>query len=384
MILQQNINRLSYWERSVFFDDFQTVVLGSGIVGLNAALHLRKLDPSRKVLVIERGAIPSGASTKNAGFACYGSMTELLDDLKKIDEATVWGLVERRFLGLQRVREKIGDDYLRYEGLGGYELFRADESDIFLECQEYIPAFNKMARSITGLNETYRVTDEKISNFGFKGVEHLILNAGEGQINTGYMMQRLLQLANEAGVQIINGLEIKRIEPDQEGITLHTQDDWSLHFEQCIVATNGFARQLLPDLDVSPARNQVLITPRIPNLPIVGSFHYDRGYYYFRNIDGRLLLGGGRNLAPVEEQTDAFGHTELIQKALLQLLNEVILPGQNIPAESWWSGIMGLGERKVPILQKISPNLVVAVRMGGMGVAIGTLVGEEAAELLIG
>lgn len=383
MDLQQNINRLSYWERSVFFDDFHTVVLGSGIVGLNAALHLRKLDPHRKVLLIERGTIPSGASTKNAGFACYGSMTELLDDLQKFDEGAVWSLVERRFLGLQRLRQKIGDANLRYEGLGGYELFRSDEAAIFEECREHLAAFNKMAHAITGLPETYQIADEKIANFGFKGVEHLILNAGEGQINTGHMMQKLLQLTQEAGVQIINGLSIKKIESDQGGITLHTQDDWALHFQQAIIATNGFARQLLPELDVTPARNQVLITPPIPNLPLQGNFHYDRGYFYFRNIDGRILLGGGRNLAAQAEQTADFGNTELIQNALLQLLNEVILPGQNVTAEAWWSGILGLGERKVPIVQKVGPNIAVAVRMGGMGVAIGTLVGEEAAELLI-
>ena len=29
------------------------------------------------------------------------------------------------------------------------------------------------------------------------------------------------------------------------------------------------------------------------NLKIKGSFHYEKGYYYFRNIDNRILLGGG-------------------------------------------------------------------------------------------
>ncbi len=303
--------------------------------------------------------------------------------MQKLDEGAVWNLVERRFLGLQRLRQKIGDANLRYESLGGYELFRSDESSVFEECRDHLAGFNKMAHAITGLPETYQIVDEKIADFGFKGIEHLILNAGEGQINTGRMMKKLLQRAQEAGVQIINGLSIKKIESDQGGITLHTQDDWSLHFQQAIIATNGFARQLLPELDVTPARNQVLITPPIPHLPFQGSFHYDRGYFYFRNIDGRVLLGGGRNLATQVEQTADFGNTELIQNALLQLLNEVILPGQNIPAESWWSGILGLGERKAPIVQIVAPNIAVAVRMGGMGVAIGTLVGEEAAELLI-
>jgi glycine/D-amino acid oxidase-like deaminating enzyme len=48
-----------------------------------------------------------------------------------------------------------------------------------------------------------------------------------------------------------------------------------------------------------------------------------------------------------------------------------------------WSGIMGVGPQKSPILRQVLPGVFTAVRMGGMGVAIGSLVGEEAAELLL-
>jgi glycine/D-amino acid oxidase-like deaminating enzyme len=47
---------------------------------------------------------------------------------------------------------------------------------------------------------------------------------------------------------------------------------------------------------LKPARAQVLITKPIDSLKIKGTFHMDRGYYYFRNIDNRVLIGGGRNL----------------------------------------------------------------------------------------
>ena len=43
-----------------------------------------------------------------------------------------------------------------------------------------------------------------------------------------------------------------------------------------------------------------------------GAFHYDEGYVYFRNIDNRVLLGGGRNLAKAET-TDVFGTTNLFK-----------------------------------------------------------------------
>ena len=149
------------------------------------------------------------------------------------------------------------------------------------------------------------------------------------------------------------------------------------------MATNGFARRLLPELQVQPARNQVLITQPIPGLKLKGCFHYDRGYYYFRDVEGRILLGGGRNLAPQEEATDQFGTTPLIQEALLRLLHEVILPGREVEVDTWWSGILGIGPEKAPIIKRLNDRLSVSVRMGGMGVAIGSLVGEEGAEVVL-
>jgi hypothetical protein len=63
-------------------------------------------------------------------------------------------------------------------------------------------------------------------------------------------------------------------------------------------------------------------------LDIKGTFHLDRGYYYFRNIGNRILLGGGRNLNFDEENTTEFAQTEIVQNKL-ELLKEVILPNQD-------------------------------------------------------
>ena len=374
---------LSYWEQQSFFKDFQVAVLGSGIVGLNAALELQAMDPSLRIMVIERGPLPAGASTRNAGFACFGSVTELLDDLTRMDETAVWDLVARRYQGLRRLREKIGDQALCYEPLGGYELFRADEKAIFEACLNAIPGFNRRMQGITGLPDTYRLATDRLGNFGFQHTTSLILNQSEGQIHTGQMMLHLLDKAQAAGIRVVNGLEIKQLEQTNAGVTLTTGDGWELSFEKLLVCTNGFAQRLLPELEVTPARNQVLITQPVEHLPFEGSFHYDRGYFYFRNIDGRILLGGGRNLDPQTEQTDQFGDNTMIREALLRMLQEVILPGQKTEVAAWWSGILGLGDKKSPIIRKLGPHLAVAVRMGGMGVAIGTLVGEEAAQLLL-
>lgn len=375
---------LSYWERDTFFKGIDVAVIGSGIVGLSAAIHLRERSPGLRVAVIERGVLPLGASTRNAGFACFGSISELLDDLSERSESEVWTLVERRWQGLRRLRERLGDAAIGYEEKGGYELFRAEEYVEFERCADHIQSFNQQLSQLIGRKDVYVQAPEQIEKSGLRGLGGLIKNRAEGQIHTGRMMQALWQLARSKGVEFYNGIEITQLETQSNEVLLHTAQGWTLHCAQVLVATNGFARKLLPELAVQPARNQVLITQPVAGLRLKGCFHYDRGYFYFRDVEGgRILLGGGRNLAPEEEATDQFGHTPLIQEALLKLLREVILPQQKVEIDTWWSGILGIGTEKSPIIRRLNERLSVAVRMGGMGIAIGSLVGEEGAALII-
>lgn len=373
-------NTLSYWERDSFFSGIDVAIIGSGIVGLSAALALLDKQPRLSVAVIERGALPEGASTRNAGFACFGSMTELLDDLEIMSESDVFALVERRFKGLQRLRKRVGDDNLRYEELGGYEIFKNTEGPIFQHCADRLTYFNQQLTAIIGQKDTYKVSK---TDFGFQSVlPNLIHNTAEGQIDTGKMMTALIALARERGVRFFNGLTINTLNDANENVELITSEGWAFTARKVIVATNGFARRLLPHLEVEAARNQVLVTKPLPNLKIKGCFHYDKGYFYFRNIGSRLLLGGGRNLDYQHEMTDKFGATDLIQNALNQLLTHTILPKETINIEATWSGILGIGKIKKTIIERLSPNVIVAVRMGGMGIAIGSLVGDDAAALV--
>lgn len=376
---------LSHWEHEVYFKDIDIVVIGSGIVGLTAAWHIRQLAPSLRVAVFERGALPVGASTRNAGFACFGSMTELLADCKRMGEDAVWSLVEKRWRGLKRLRSRIGDGPLQFRQAGGYELFTEDDEETYEACLDQLSYVNRQLAGIIGQPEVFRRADEAISRFGFRRVQHLLFNVAEGQLHPGWMVDGLQQLVRSAGIRIITGFPVHALEDDGQGVTLRVGPDWELRVGRVLVATNGFARQLLPDLQVQPARNQVLITHPVAHLPLDGCFHYDQGYYYFRNVGNRVLLGGGRNLAELEEQTPELGITPLIRAALTRLLHEIILPNHPVEIDRWWSGVLGLDTKeKAPIITKVSPNVAVAVRLGGMGVAIGSLVGEEGAEVLLG
>jgi len=184
----------------------------------------------------------------------------------------------------------------------------------------------------------------------------------------------------EAGVSILNQCEVTSINDLNTSVEIKT-NHFTFSTHKVLIATNGFASQLGIDL-VKPARAQVLITKPIQGLPIKGSFHLDKGYYYFRNIDDRILFGGGRNLDFITEQTTQFGQTQLVQEQLELLLKTTILPNIDFEIENRWSGIMGVGTKKKSIIKPISTNVYCGVRLGGMGIAIGSIVGTELADLL--
>lgn len=372
---------LSYWELKEFFNKSDLCVIGSGIVGLNAAIKYKDQFPKHRVVVVEQGILPSGASTKNAGFACFGSVSELLSDLSTTDESLVWSTVELRYRGLMRLRGILGDKQIDYKNLGGFEVFESKTE--FEKCMEVIPHFNSKVKGITKNQNTYKINKHVIGRSELAGVKYCIENCEEGQIDTGKMMKNLLSLAYSKGIIVLNGLDVSKIKDSGNECTLILNNEIEFKSKNVIVATNGFARRLLKKSDVKPARAQVLITKEIEGLKLKGAFHYDQGYYYFRNVGNRILFGGGRNLDLKGEETMEFGLTNKIQNKLEEMLRTMILPNHKYEIEHRWSGIMGVGKEKKPIIEHISPNVVCAVRMGGMGVAIGSLVGEMAVEELL-
>ena len=113
----------SYWELKEWFTNIDFTIVGSGIVGLNCAITLKKNHPKAKILILEKGILPQGASTKNAGFACFGSISEIIDDLNSHTEEEVFHLVQKRWEGLQLLRKNLGDTAIDFQQNKGFELF---------------------------------------------------------------------------------------------------------------------------------------------------------------------------------------------------------------------------------------------------------------------
>lgn len=375
--------QVSIWEKESFYAPKDVIIVGSGFVGLWCAFFLKKHNPKLSVAIVDRGIIPTGASTRNAGFACFGSVTELLHDSQQMGEDKLLELVEKRYKGLERIQKIFKPKKIDFELCGGYELITEKNKLTKNDLEESIAHLNKQLRKIIKEEKTFRLSDKKINTFGFTNISHLIENKQEGYLHSGKLCQQLLQAVQAQGVTVLNSIEITGYEKKGDSIQLYTNQHVQLSTQKLLICTNAFAKQLIPSVDIIPARGQVLLTSPIDNLPFKGTFHYDEGFYYFRNLGNRVLLGGARNSAIEQEATTEMTTTDNIQQELEKFLSTYLLPGKKFSITDRWSGIMGMGNEKMPIIQEINPQVFCAVRMSGMGVALAPIVGEQVAKMLL-
>ena len=376
----------SYWERASFLGNTKYCVLGAGIVGLSTAFHLAKKLPGKDILVVEKSPFSGGGSTKNAGFACFGSPTEVLSDLELMGEAACTELIQLRYQGLQLLRETLGDENIEYSACGGLELFsqvdKIKSKRNYETVLEALPKLNNFMLNALDEHHIYEALDDPAGVYGLKSIEGGINNRLEGSINTGKMMRSLIKKVEDAGVRIVRGMELLSFEDKSEGVHLHF-DFGKLNCDKLFICTNSMSRSILPDADIMPGRNMVMVTSPISELKLKGTFHMSEGYLYFRNIGDRLLIGGGRHWAGEEENTLEHGSNPNIKKNLIELLEKQLLVDIPFQIEHEWSGFLGLGKSKMPILKKVSKNTYCEIRMGGMGVAIGSEIGKQLSALFL-
>ncbi|MCB0792770.1 MAG: FAD-binding oxidoreductase [Flavobacteriales bacterium] len=372
---------VSVWSQRSFPEKADLVVVGAGIVGLFTALFHKRRFPAHRVLLLEQGALPDGATTRNAGFACFGSPSELLADIAAEGEAVALARVEERWRGLRELRTELGDGPIGFIPCGGNEVFLHD--DLYTRTATGFDHLNDLLKGIFG-RPVFTWKDDLTTRMGLR-FDHLAHTELEGALDSGGLATRLLSLTRAGCVEVRTRIAVERLEESADRMMVECANGERIMAERVVVATNGWARQLLPDIDVHPARGQVLVTGPLHGTIPQGTFHAEEGFIYFRDLGDRILLGGARNLDISGETTLDDATTPMVQEHLERFLSDRILTGHTYTIEHRWSGTMGFGTgTKSPLVERISDRVVAAVRLSGMGVAIGIRVARKAADLLDG
>jgi gamma-glutamylputrescine oxidase len=290
----------SYWEDQLYFGKPDYIVVGGGLVGMYTAYYLKKNYPDADILVLERGPFGEGASTKNAGYACFGSVSELIDDIELFGTDKVKETLTMRWQGLQLTRSVLKDENINYEEKGGTEVFLPENSDLKNICLKKLPEINALVRECIGMPGVFEYHEG--SPKGTKGFDGYIFNRLEGCLNTSMFNNALYQKCIDNKIRFLFGFDVDKLKHGADPHVIHKKYG-AIYAKSIFVTTNGFVNHLIPDLDVKPVRNQVIVTEEIEGLQLNGCYHMDKGYFYFRNIGKRILIGGGRNKLGSKEET---------------------------------------------------------------------------------
>lgn len=360
------MHNYSYWESELYDQVYDLVIVGGGLTGQSTALFYKKENPSAKVLVVDRGFYPIGASTRNAGFACIGTIGEHISDLEIDSEKALKKRIQDRFRGLLLLRETLGDTAIDYKHTGGWEIF-SNTAD-FDTANMQIGKFNTWMKELIGEDSLY----EAVSYQGFPS----IYNRCEGMLHPGKMMKALYEKNIGLGVEFRWNAPV--ISLNTGGTEVLLERGKSIKADKLVIATNAFTSKLLTEVKITPGRGYVFVTNEIDDLKWKGTFHYNKGYVYFRNLgEKRLLIGGGRNVDTKAEETSEFGINESIKEYLVNFVNNELDFAKGWEIEHEWSGIMGFSESKSPVLHKIGDGTLLVAGLSGMGVALGMQLGKK-------
>ena len=333
-------------------------VVGGGVTGVSCALSLAQ--GGLRVRIHEARTIASGASGRNGGFALRGAAMPY-------DRARVT-LGPERAAALWRLTERTLD---RMEGLAGGALRRVGSLRLAADEKER----DELLAEHAALREDGFVAewmDEPPGRLAGR-YSGALLHPHDGALHPGRWIRRLAERAIEAGAEI---REHERV----ESLT-------ALRADGVVVASDGYPSGLLGALDdvVQPTRGQVVVTEPLADR-LYERPHYARhGFDYWQQLpDGRLVVGGRRDVTLDAEFTAEETTTEPVQAALEQFVRELV---GRLPAITHrWSGIYGMSPDHLPLVGPVPghPGVWVARGYSGHGNVLGLASGWLIANAILG
>lgn len=180
-----------------------------------------------------------------------------------------------------------------------------------------------------------------------------------------------------------------RLFEDSPAIAIATGEvrtpDGLVRCPRVVVAVDGRLTDIVPSVAsrVRAVRLQMLATAPTQEIHLTRPVYARWGYDYWQQLeDGRLLLGGFRDMAGDEEWTDASTPTDKVQGMLESFLREELRV--HAPITHRWAATVSYSRRGLPIFEEVSPGVIATGAYSGTGNVMGALCGRAAARWSLG
>jgi gamma-glutamylputrescine oxidase len=354
-------------------------VIGAGLCGTAAARALAR--DGVDVAWLEAGRVSGAATGRNAGFILQGTAERYdravslmgRDRARKIH---AWTLENHARMAAVIEEDGIACGY-RQGGslqLAGSSLEEAE----LLASRDLLCEDGFEAELIRG-----EALGPALSGAGF---ELGVVLPRDGELHPARFVRGAARTAMAAGARLFEETPVTHLDASDAGAVKIQTPSGSVSCQVALVCVNAAVGTLLPWFadKVDPVRGQMLATapaPRLFDRPI----YADHGFDYWRqDPDGRVVLGGWRNLDPDAE----VGFDEALHPAIQNKMSAFLarFPGlAGVPVTHRWSGTMGFSRDGLPLVGAApsAAGALVGAGFTGHGFGFAWLAGEALAQMAL-
>lgn len=350
------------------------IVVGAGIAGCSAAYRLALAG--RKVLVLEKRGIASGASGRNGGNLSAGS------SMFGEAGAAVFAINKANFELMSTLAEELEADFeLRISGGMTVATTEAEWEHIQKAYHQHVAA---------GL--TVDLLDAQATRKAMPAITESVVGSkvtlGAGHFWPFKLVHGFANAARRLGVEIRQGVTVERLARQGDRVVGVVVDGQTIAADDVVLCTNAYTPLILPDLPkgaLVPARGQIMVTQPLPwFMPHTFGTNFDKEYGR-QTADGKVLCGGFRRL----DEDEGLGHYEervspAVLSGIARCLSTLFPQLKTVRIVRCWAGIMGFTADGMPLIGKarFAPGLTISAGFNGGGFSWNAIAGKIVADLL--
>ncbi|HEU5378156.1 MAG TPA: FAD-dependent oxidoreductase [Ktedonobacteraceae bacterium] len=382
---QSHQESFSYWQRTsaqfpLTTDIPRTIdvlVVGSGLFGAATAYWLARAG--RQVALLDRMGVAYGASGRNGGFVVAGLHEEYPAAIARVGHARARAVLTIAYENQAVLRQVLAEEQIdcHYREPGSLSLALGEAQ--LAEVRQNVAALQADGFSAQLLNR------DEVQDLIHTPLNPEIVGGkflpGQALVHSARLIQGLVRAAQRHGARVYQA-HATRLAPHGQGVFVETEHG-TIQAGAVVLATNAWMGELVPAMRpwIVPVRGQALAYAPCPPVFTTAVFASitETEEYWQQTLDGSIVLGGCRALAPAHD-VNVWEHTSTpeVQQALEQIFPRLFpqLPGLHVTRR--WAGLMDFTPDRIPIVDRV-PGVQNAWFVGGLsghGMPFGMLVGQ--------